>query len=146
MDDDPRLPLHIEKIRHIDALWEESRGIKTRSIAHLALISSGAIIVSVNALVPLQTVNGKLCHLWLIFASWLALLTSTIITIPYRFTIANYLEGMASKIDDGPGRVEGTKKMTRSQCLRRILACAAWVATIGGMILMLVFVGLNLYT
>jgi len=132
-------------------LWKESRDLKTGSVAYLALVSSGAIVVSVNALVPIIQLHGNPTCLWFLIGAWGLLLSATISTVPYRLAMAGYLNALARHHDylSGMPDVDGTgKKSVQDEMQRQVgrqtwWARATWTSFLAGVVLLLVFVAVN---
>ena len=131
-------------------LWRESRELKIGSIAHLALLSSGAIIVSVNVLVPIFKLRGTPVRLeWLIVA-WALLMLATVLTIPYRWTLGEWASSLARYLDYSSGRPTNgdadnlKRKMDASQSRLKLWWVITWICFVAGMVTLLVFVASNL--
>ena len=131
-----------------DELWRESRDQKSRSIGHIALVSSGAIVVSVNALVPILKLHGKPSYSWVLIVAWGTLLSATVMTVAYRSAQAKYLDSRARYNDclvpGGPNSKPLMDDMSRKLKTTDRWERATWDAFFTGLVLLLGFVALNL--
>ena len=127
-------------------MWAEARTIKQKALTQVVIISSGAIVVSVNALVPLVALVGHLVFLWMLIVSWVLLLVAIVTTVRYRFLIAADLLIAARQLElpdilTGGVQWQHRKGLKKSLRTWRLLS---WGTFLGGLFVLLVFLVLNL--
>ena len=142
--------IHEQIVREQNVLWRESRELKIGAVAHLALLASGAIVVSINVLVPIIKLRGTPVCLYLLIAAWVLLLSATVFTVPYRWTVGHRASVTARYYDYLTGRPadkdKGTLESTMQKDGKRLnwWAAATWICFVAGMVILLAFVTANL--
>jgi len=142
--------IHEQIVREQNVLWRESRELKIGAIAHLALLASGAIVVSINVLVPIIKLRGTPVYLDWLIAAWVLLLLATAFTVPYRWTLGQWASDLArhhdyssgKPADKDKGTLENTMKK-EANCLKR-WAAGTWICFLAGMASIFVFLAANL--
>lgn len=137
-----------ELYQHKAQLWAEARVIKEKALTYLAIISSGAIIVSVNAIGPLMAlVGGRPLALWVLITSWVLLLVAIVATVKYRFLVSADIRQAARDMEwhdmvraTPPAPEKRAPYQRRLRFWRRL----TWCAFLGGLCLLLLFLVLNL--
>ncbi len=129
-----------QRVQAVRDLYEESRGYKEKAIGQLILVASGAIIVSINALVPLATFTPTLRQVPALIASWALLMCTILAGILARFALSRYAQNIAEA-------THGNLNDAATSASRRRLKQATkamWLFFILGIALLLFFVGYNL--
>jgi hypothetical protein len=134
--------LSLEKTKEQSSLFRESRDIAMKAMGHMALLSSGSIVVSINALVALKQINHDIAFPSLVIISWCLLLVSTVATIPYRHAVSNACSAAARYLDFHDGD-KSRIAVKRFQSLQKTWSRLCWGGFAAGIASLMIFMAIN---
>jgi hypothetical protein len=108
------------RITVLEEYWRESRGYDEKAIGQVILISSGAIIISINILNPLVSLCKELELIGLLFVSWVCFGVAVLTGVVYRSRLGRSTRDLAVKISQysDPNRPDASLDWLRHEMIK----------------------------